>query len=113
MVDPESIILNECRNNIPCVHLYYSDETDVWQAFGTSAYILEQIVTGNGISHITNYSPRMMMPSVTLSTSSFRRIAAIYDNIEKGLESHVILHPSIPIHREEYLLWAKILRKTK
>lgn len=63
MTDSETITFNECMSDRLYIHLYYAAETDIWQAFGLSAYILELIAGNNSIVCIADYSYRMIMPS--------------------------------------------------
>lgn len=113
MTDFETIIFNECINDRSDIHLYHSVEPDAWQAFGVSAYLLEQIATDRNISRLTVYSQRTMMPSVVLTVSELRHIMAIYDWDEDESGSHIILYPDIRINRDNYRLWAKVLREIK
>lgn len=112
MTDPETIAFNECMNDTSCVHLYYSAETHVWQAFGLSAYMLEQFAAGCGVSRIVDYSRRLMMPSVALSASGLQTILSA-DLIKDESDSHLILHPNIQIDGKGYLQWVKGLREAK
>lgn len=113
MTNPEIIIFNECMNDTSCIHLYHSAGTAVWQAFGASAYILERIAADRNVARIADYSHRMMMPSVAISTFELQPIRAVCDWDEDKSSSHIILHPDIQINWDNYLPWAKALREVK
>lgn len=113
MTDSETITLNECMNDMSCVHLYYSADTDLWQAFGLSAYMLEQFAADCGIGRIVDYSRRLMMPSVTLPASGLQTIVSASGLIQDDSDGHIILHPNIHICKKGYLPWVKDLRGAK
>lgn len=106
----DTIIFNECINDNASIHLYRSATADVWQAFGISAFLLERIASEHGIDCIADYSYRMMMPFIVLSSSSFQNLASICD-WDKDDSDHLILHSDMQIDRECYRQWVKGLRK--
>lgn len=106
----DTIVLNECINDNACIHLYHSVTADIWQAFGISAFLLERLASEHGIDCIADYSYRMMMPFVVLSSSGFQNLASICD-WDKDDSDHLILHSDMQIDRERYRQWVKGLRK--
>lgn len=112
MTDPETIIFNECINDKSCIHIYYSTETDVWQAFGVSAYLLERITSEHGVDRVADYSYRMMMPFLVLSSSGFQNLA-LTCGWNKDESNHLILHSNMQIDCDRYRQWTNGLREMK
>lgn len=114
-MDCETIIFNECRNDLSAIHLYYSAAAELWQAFGASAYRLDELVTGDGIPHLTGYSLRLMMPSVALRISELKRVAVKYGFAISESQDHVEIPAcALPamIDRNGYTVWARRLHDT-
>ena len=108
-MDNETIILNECRNAQPVIHLYYSQTAEIWQAFGMSAYCLDEFATHNDIPHLLGYSCRLMMPAVALPDTELKKFSIKPLTSAFGPQDHVVLSISDAPNKNDYIAWARKL----
>lgn len=105
----EIIVFNEYRN-ISSIHLYYSEDTDRWKAFGLSAYILTRVITDLNMPYSADYSFSAMMPSVILSNSGVDRIKSACAFTGDHTRNHIVIPVEITFDKNDYIAWAQSLR---
>ncbi|MBO4966175.1 MAG: sugar transferase [Muribaculaceae bacterium] len=111
-MDKESIILSECNNDGSFIYLYYTEEMNVWNAYGSSAYNLRLFCKSHGENSIRSFSSDMQMPCTVVEASCL-------DALERNAERTVDKNPSYlavkmpeSIDPDAYARWIKKLKGT-
>lgn len=109
----DAITLNECKNDGSYIHIYYQEHLAKWTAYGISAYILERMAADGKAARITDYSYRMMMPSVTLASSELQKLLSTGYSIKENPDSPITIRSNMSISMDNYLLWVTDLREAR
>ena len=108
----EIIIFNECFNaDGKHIHLYRNGETNVWAAYGYSAYKVAAMECRDDISIIKSYSLKLLMPVVILGNEAHGHIATLCHKEEQTPDYIRLSVPeTLPAGVNGYRDWAQGLR---
>ena len=108
----EIIIFNECMGvNGRIAYLYRSRETDLWTAYGYSAYRTSEMARKNGLRTVEGFSKRVQMPSTVLDMEAFEYITSQCFSEEQDADCVRLLLPDpAPVDRDRYRNWAQKLK---
>ncbi len=105
----EIIVLNECRNDGTYIYLYEDTNTNLWSAYGYSAYNVNTLAINNRLPLLKSFSKKYQMPLVMFDKTTcetLQRFCQHGNMIPQGL----CLCQDEGIDEESYCFWVKQLR---
>lgn len=104
------IICNEQTNTGHQIYLYHADNTDVWTAYGHSAYALRLYVKTHGYDNLRGYSRAMQMPCTVVGPETVKRLRQAVTTVEE-MPSYLVLAVAHTFDQNDYLRWAAKLKE--
>lgn len=103
-MDIELIKSRESENDSQHVHLYRMDNSDVWVAYGYSAYSLRLAAKALGYDNLRGYSENMGVPYTMITYREVKRIRRrVMINHED--DNYVYMTTKKPFKEQEYFRW--------
>ncbi len=107
-MDLEIISFNEGTNDGRHIHLYMDSTTNLWVAYGLSAYGLRLLGKAKGFGTVRGYSVTMQLPCTVANKDA---LAELLTNDCKTIEEEYICHViEEKIDRQSYMRWVAKLR---
>lgn len=107
----EIIILNECRNDGTRIYLYEDPGTSLWSAYGYSAYHVNTLAAGNGLSLLKNFSKEYQMPLVMFDRKTCETLRQLCRHGNTAFRGLCLVRDEA-IDDESYRYWVNHLRKS-
>lgn len=106
----EQKILLEQNNPGNRIYLYYNDSSNVWIAYGRSAYALRLYVKSHGCDNLRSFSPRLHLPCTVVGPETVKRMRATQSVVAES-QSELQLEMPRTIDMNDYLRWASKLEQ--
>lgn len=108
-MDRDTVTLNEFINNGSEIHLYYHSSSDMWMAYGYSAYMINKILTEKEEQPFMNFSKDFQMPYVACKKKDMKMLIDDYQYLNSKPE-HLKIQNFIDVDPNEYYDWVHDLK---
>ena len=105
----EVIVLNECRNDGTHIYLYEDHRTDLWSAYGYSAYKVNTLAVDNHLPLLKSFSREYQMPLVMFDKKTCEALQQLCRHENTTSQGLCLVQPE-PVDDESYYLWVNHLR---
>ena len=112
-MNTEQITLDECRNDGRHIHLYHDEGTNVWIAYGYSAYSLRLYVKKHRYDCLRSFSYVMQMPCTLIPDQVVHHIRKTEKLMEEHIGTYVLFEMPAAVDMTDYLQWVSKLRETR
>lgn len=113
LMNADLITLNESHNDGTKIHLYRSDDVDMWIAYGHSAYALRLYVKSRRIDNLRDFSYKMQMPCTVVSNDCVENMRKTLKIENETIDEYLELTISEPFSMSDYLAWVGKLREVR
>lgn len=103
------IILNEFRNDGTCIYLYEDRKTDLWSAYGYSAYNVNTIAVNNRLPLVKSFSKEYQMPLVMFDKKTCETLQQFCRHENTTFQGLCLVQDE-PMDDESYRYWVNQLR---
>ena len=110
MPDSKNQIHLEQTNPGNRIHLYYTDASDVWTAYGRSAYALRLYVKSHGYDNLRGYSRLLHLPCTVVGPETVKRMRSS-TAIAQEEDSYLQLDMPRTFDEDDYIRWSSKLEQ--
>lgn len=108
---PDARISNtEQTNDGREIHLYYTDISDVWSAYGRSAYALRLYVKAHGYDNLRGFSSSMHLPCTVVGHQTVKRMRSSV-TITHEEDGYLSFSTPLAFDQNDYIRWAAKLEQ--
>ncbi len=108
--DMEQIKKNEYKNTGNSIHLYLSEGTDMWVAYGLSAYGLRLYGKSLGFGTVRSYSSLLQLPCTVADKDAVSGLLSGNASFRQASDTYLCLGISEGIDKDTYGMWASKLQ---
>lgn len=101
------ITLNEVLNDGTGIFFYQEEMSEVWVAYGYSAYLLSQML---GNKTLQSFSELMQMPCVCLTNADFKSVVRSHMKTIECRDGYYYLPTTMRVDEDAYKQWTNNLK---
>lgn len=110
-MDLNRILKNEAPNKGLQIHLYLSDVSGQWVAYGLSAYALRLHVKAQGYDSLRAYTAPLNLPCTVISNQTVMSLRHELKILEEESNEMITFETKETFEFEKYLMWMEKLQK--